>query len=560
MSNSKLETACVNSLAKVLPNQDLDPRYSLKKASAFQNEVYSFQVAYRAEQLTKGIKIEVESPLADCINVRKVGLSPSELTVYGDHDDYILSDKPGLFPDPLLPLERTGESALPGIWSLIWVTVDLKEQFSAGDYPIHIHLLSNDNERIGSETLQLQLLGASLPKQTLIRTEWFHTDCIASLYKLNVFEEEHWRRIEQYIQTAVKQGINMILTPLFTPPLDTQVGGERPTVQLVGVELGEEGYRFDFTLLERWIELGNRCGVQYFEFSHLFTQWGARSAPKIIATVNGEQERIFGWETDAGGNEYSEFLDSLLPELDAFIQKLGLHKRVFFHVSDEPSLDHMESYRNASNKLRQHLSHYPMFDALSNYAFYEHGLVKMPVVASNHIDTFIDNEVKNLWTYYCCSQYKKVSNRFFAFPSERNRVIGYQLYKFEIKGFLHWGFNFWYSQYSRKVLNPFLQTDADRAFPSGDPFLVYPGEDGPIESIRMNVFYDALQDLRALQMLEGLIGRNSVLDLIEEDLDTPLTFDEYPHDPQWIIKKREQINQLILEEQDATVIIAYDTE
>lgn len=95
------------------------------------------------------------------------------------------------------------------------------------------------------------------------------------------FSEEHWRRIEQYVQTAVKQGVNMLLTPLFTPPLDTEVGGERTTVQLVGVERDEQAYRFDFGLLERWISLGERCGVHYYEFSHLFTQWGRSSHPRL---------------------------------------------------------------------------------------------------------------------------------------------------------------------------------------------------------------------------------------------------------------------------------------
>ena len=47
----------------------------------------------------------------------------------------------------------------------------------------------------------------------------------------------------------------MILTPIFTPPLDTAVGGERRTVQLVGITKTGSEYSFDFTLLERWINL-----------------------------------------------------------------------------------------------------------------------------------------------------------------------------------------------------------------------------------------------------------------------------------------------------------------
>lgn len=90
---------------------------------------------------------------------------------------------------------------------------------------------------------------------------------------LETFSEEHWAIIEKYVQTAVKHGINMILTPLFTPPLDTEVGGERPTVQLVDVESHSDTYIFDFSKLKRWVDMCRNNNIEYFEFSHLFTQW-----------------------------------------------------------------------------------------------------------------------------------------------------------------------------------------------------------------------------------------------------------------------------------------------
>ena len=61
-----------------------------------------------------------------------------------------------------------------------------------------------------------------------------------------------------------------------------------------------------------------------------------------------------------------------------------------------------------------------------------------------------------------------------------------QLYKYKIIGILHWGYNFYNSQFSLEKINPYQVTDAGGAFPSGDAFLVYPGEDRhPEESIRM---------------------------------------------------------------------------
>ncbi|MES9143981.1 glycoside hydrolase domain-containing protein, partial [Cutibacterium acnes] len=76
----------------------------------------------------------------------------------------------------------------------------------------------------------------------------------------------------------------------FTPPLDTKVGGERPTVQLVGVNVTNGKYSFDFSKLKRFVDMCLGLGVEYFEMSHLFTQWGAAFAPKVIATVDGVEK------------------------------------------------------------------------------------------------------------------------------------------------------------------------------------------------------------------------------------------------------------------------------
>ena len=143
----------------------------------------------------------------------------------------------------------------------------------------------------------LELIGASLPEQELIFTNWFHADCIASVYGVRVFSEKHWELIGKFMHEAHESGVNMILTPLFTPPLDTGIGAERPTVQLVGVTKTDGGYTFDFSLLDRWISLAEESGITYFEMSHLFTQWGAKAAPKIVASVGGTKKRIFGWDT-----------------------------------------------------------------------------------------------------------------------------------------------------------------------------------------------------------------------------------------------------------------------
>ena len=205
----------------------------------------------------------------------------------------------------------------------------------------------------------------------------------------------------------------MLLTPIFTTALDTHVGGERPTTQLIDVTVNNGEYSFGFEKLNRWVDMCDRLGIKYFEIAHFFTQWGAGHAPKVMATVDGEYKRIFGWETDATGDDYVKFLNAFIPAFLEFMKsKNGADKRCWFHISDEPQLDHLEQYQKSRAVVADLLKGYPIMDALSNYEFYEQGIIEIPVPATSHIEPFIENNVPDLWCYYCIGQWQEVSNRF----------------------------------------------------------------------------------------------------------------------------------------------------
>ena len=315
-------------------------------------------------------------------------------------------------------------------------------------------------------------------------------------------------------------------------------------MQLVDVTVGDNGYAFGFERLQRWIDTAERAGMKYFEISHLFTQWGAVNAPKIMATRDGEYVRVFGWETDARGEEYKAFLRAFLTALTGWLKERGLYERCRFHVSDEPNPTSIDNYTDAAAVIKQIVDEDKIIDALSNAEYYDRGIIRHPIPASDMIEPFLQRDIPQLWTYYCCGQYRDVSNRFIAMPAQRTRVIGVQMYKYDIAGFLQWGYNFWNSHLSYHPINPYATTDADGTFPAGDAFTVYPGEDGPLSSMRQYLFYEALCDIRALRLLESDIGRDAVMALIEPD-GQPVTFSQYPRDRDYLPALRQKVNKLL---------------
>ena len=542
-----LTTVLTSSLAKIFPDEDMTKHPKFKSASALKGERFSFQVAYKfAEGWGGMLTAEVESELKKYITLRSTELAPVKFTGYLFDDDMV-GTKPGLYPDILN--EYKGEFRLAhNQWRTIWVTVDIPKNCKPGKYAIKVRIGFPANpEVVSTETFTLEVIDAVLPPQDLIVTHWFHADCIAVQYGVPVFSEEHWKLLEGYFKSFSDHGSNMLLTPVFTPPLDTEVGGERPTTQLVKVTVKKGKYSFDFSQLDRWIKLAKKFGIKYFEISHLFTQWGAKFCPKIMATVDGKEKRIFGWDVDSDSKEYTEFLDAFLPELVKFLKERKHQKYTYFHCSDEPSIPHLEMYEKAVTLLRKHLKGFKICDALSNVEFYKTGLVSTPIPSENHIEPFVEAGVSPLWTYYCCGQVEKVSNRFLNMTSSRNRILGALLYRYDIVGFLQWGFNFWYSVLSRFPVDVYADTSSDYAFPPGDGFQVYPGKDGkPVESIHHEVFFEGIQDLRALRLLESLIGREKIVKLLDKA--TPegrMTMMDYPRGEEKTLALRKKINDLI---------------
>lgn len=537
--------------------------------TALKGDVLAYQVAYTKTEEAEphlltcrcGFTVKVRSPLKKYIKVRAVGNVPSEMPVFythDGHDDYHITTEPGLYPDPLFDIPGDRVYAVSHLWHSMFVTLRLPDDIPAGEYPVDLVCKINDFQwndechvrfKNGKKSITLHMtvkvLDAKLPKTDFIFSQWFHTDCIAEYYGTRMFSERHWKLTEQFLKMAVDNGINTILTPIFTPPLDTFVGQERPTVQLIDIEKNGENYTFNFDKFDRWVEICKRCGVQNFEMAHLFTQWGAEKTPKIVAKVDGKKKRIFGWDVAADSKEYFGFLSQFLPALIERLKKLGIEKNTFFHISDEPSPNHLEHYKKLHAFVKPLLESFIIMDALSSYDFYKTGAVEAPIVSINHIAPFLENKVNPLFGYYCCGQTHKVSNRFFSMPASRNRAIAAPLFKYDINGFLTWGYNFYFSKGSEHLLNPFLVTDAVGAFPSGDSFSVYPGRNGPLESIRIIVFTQALCDLRAMRLLESKIGHDAVVAIIEEVAGQEIDFNEYPHTAEFMLDLRERINSEI---------------
>ncbi len=528
-----------HSFMKIFPEDRAFPQAG--ELSCFENGSVSFQLAAVNGGLPlENCRLEVRCGLS--LEVRRVGFVPAEFSDHPEGDDYVIGKGLHLFPDPLFPFGLSSFQLKGNCTNVFFVTVK-EEKKPVGSYPVWAQLFDKEGNLLGEASGTIRVTRGMLPELPIPVTDWMHYDGICNFYGISPFTPRFWTLCESFWRMASEHGINTVYVPLFTPPLDTAVGGERTTVQLVGVKKEGERYSFDLSLLKVFLCRADRCGMRWFELSHLFTQWGAQAAPKIVAEENGETRRIFGWDTPADGEAYTAFLEAFLPVLRAFLCENGYRERTFFHISDEPSEYWLEDYRKRRALVKRLLPDLIHIDAVSDGSIAEQGLVDLPVVSTDHIDGYLGGD-KPFWAYYCwpqCSGY--LSNRMMNMPPERTRVIGMQLYESGAGGFLHWGYNFYNTALSKRPVHPFFETDAGGCFPAGDAFSVYPGEDGAIASLRLELLREGYQDYRALLLLESLIGREETLSLLHEA--GVRGFREYPHGDDAFLSVRRAVDGAI---------------
>ena len=543
----------ITSLEKVRQFSQLSYN-EIEKQSVLRGERFSYQISMLSNPQVIG-RVRIESPISDYVRIYKVKQSVMDRpTTYGVQEIGYITTEPGLMPDLLIPWEKSDIIRVGHDATSLWIELNLPDTVEAGEYPITFIFDEIDSlkpeeapkQRV-SKTMTVEVLPITAEKQSLICTRWFYADCIASYHNVPIYSDAHFDLIEAYVREAVDIGINMILVPIHTPPLDTAIGTTRPCVQLVDIKKEGDKYIFGFEKLRRFIEICKRSGVLYYEMAHMFSQWGAKCAANIMVEENGKRDYMFGWHTDSTSPIYIDFLKQYISAIAKELEALGVAENTYYHISDEPTLDKIDAYRAAVEAIRPFIGSSRTFDALSDYAFYEQGLVECPVTGVNHVHEFIPHGIRNQWTYYCCGPQYTYTNAFMAMPSWRTRILGVLLYKYDIKGFLHWGFNFYNSALSYYPINPYSTTSADGNLPSGDPFIVYPAPDGAYPSIRGKVTYEAICDLNLCRTLEKRIGREAVVKMIDEIAGFDVRFDEYPLDAEYLPKLRKAIIEKIKE-------------
>lgn len=497
-----LKTWFVDSLIKVFPDDPPGANEAHPHAwLVARNGHINIQLAARSAKGITKLNVKIEAPrrgdatlktMTRWVEYVPVGSNPP-----GTPYDEVIRQAPALYPDPLredFPLTLRANRTQP-----VWVTVYAPADAEPGKYEGRITLLDGE-QPLASKTFRVEVVAATVPaKQKLQVTNWFNLSAarLQRFYKVNQYSDQYWKLLENIGRVMALHKQNVLLTPVSSLARPSLIGGK---------------IRYDFSRLDRWVEVFERAGLLgTIEGGHLLGRSSGYSTPIVVPATVVEGGKIVRKNLDPDDPRAERYLRGFLGALYTHLKEKGWEKRYIQHIHDEPHGLEAPVYNRYAKIIRASLPGVPTIDAVSlgqDVSFFAHVCdIWVPVLGSfDRKFEMLRNHVKQggqVWFYTCISPQGRYLNRFIDYPLLKVRLLHWFNFRYKLTGFLHWGGNYWGPEPFRNV-QPVIN-DNRTLLPAGDNALVYPNpeKNSVLSSIRLEAMRAGIEDYELLRELAG---------------------------------------------------------
>ena len=356
-------------------------------------------------------------------------------------------------------------------------------------------VVAQGREEVGL-TMQVDVHRVKLPavgRSSWPYTNWFSYELIAQRHGLKMWSEGYWQMLGRYAKLMAHGRQNTFWVPLGTI--------FRPTAR--GAVLDEQRLR-------RIVKVFSAAGMHIIEGGHWATRTGGQWLSKTFdLTIGRPPEAPAGRTAIASSREAALEMAFAADQLMTVIEKQRWQDRWLQHVADEPIDINATDYRLVAGLVRRFMPGIPILDATMEQALVGSVDCWCPQAQWYQKQRKHFEQMKQLgdrvWFYTCCFPGGPWLNRLLDMELVRPALFGWAAALYGLDGFLHWGLNHY-----RPEQNPFEQSAVDHGgvnrLPAGDTHIVYPGDDGPWSSLRLEAQREGIEDYELLRMLAQRSG------------------------------------------------------
>ena len=465
-------------------------------AQAARGEVVSLQFAAVSGRGRRGVTVEVEAARGDGGELpaprwRAVGYVPVKKNTPATPEEELAGKAPGMFPDPLLEVGSLSLEA--GRAQPVWLTLSVPRDAAPGAYRGRVVVAD------GAETAELeyavQVARATLPETRSLKvTNWFWADerVTGHMGVETLFSEPWWRMVEGFLKSQWEHRQNVFWL--------------RPHSWMCDFQCQAGQLRIDFSRFDRWCEMLSALGGEFWLEGPFLTVRDGYDAPLEVPVPVVVGDRVDVRRLRWDDPRVEPFLGQFLREYSRHVRARGMGGRVLIHVGDEPHGEQMAEYARIASIAHRYGPDLPIIEALDvseDYEFFdEHVDVWVPQLGrfDDHMELIRARREagKQVWLYTCLAPRGRYPNRFVDYPLLKTRVLHWMNYRWDMPGYLHWGWNAW-------TPRPFQELEPEwgggSTLPPGDAYLVYPGHGGVLDSLRYEQMLEGIQDYELLKAL-----------------------------------------------------------
>ncbi|GAA1249691.1 DUF4091 domain-containing protein [Streptomyces javensis] len=416
------------------------------------------------------------------------------------------------------PLEERPSVDVPAYAAQpLWFTFHVPEKARPGTYRGTVKV-DADGRTQATYPLTIEVEDASAPDSDDYRfflDVWAQPETIARAHGVKRWSDKHWKLIESYGRDLASRGQKVINTTIVDNPWHHQwsLGAREsqtatPYTSMVGWTWNGKAFSFDFSRWDKYVRTARGAGLgpDIGAFSMLAFQ-----DEEHLTYTDTRTGRTVYENVDLGGDRWRQAWGAFLPAFEKHLRAKGWLKDTWLSFDERP-LSTMTVVKDFVHEVA------PVFDDRISVA----GSISTEGVASNlsvdwgGIDAMTKEKVAErraagkITTFYVYGSPAHPNTLSYS-PAVESRMLPWISAQRNLDGFLRWSYNSWTSDPFKQPVHIFTQ---------GDEYLVYPGEDGPMSSIRWEQLKEGIEDYELIAQLREKEADGADSDALAEALAT----------------------------------------
>jgi hypothetical protein len=379
----------------------------------------------------------------------------------------------------------------------LWVSLDVPAEAPPGSYRGEL-VVRSDSARL-AVPLRLEVLPAVLPppREWAFHLDlWQHPQAVARWHDVPAWSDTHLALLEPSMRRLAAAGQKTITCAIIEEPWNGQTYDRFPS--MIGWHKRADGsWYYDYAVFDRWVGfMSGRCGFDQARI-HCYSMLPWSLAFRYFDEAAGRHVDL---ALQPGTPAFDEFWGRFLADFTRHLRARGWLARTRIAVDERPDAQ----MRGALATLAKHAPGLQVASAINHPSNLTRDIDDISPIIS-HSGRFprplLDERraAGRKTTFYVCTSPPRPNTFTFSPPAEAEWLPLFAAAN-GFDGLLRWAFHSW-------VENPLVSTDFT-SWPSGDCFLVYPGDRS---SLRFERLRDGIESFEKIRLLREHAARSPAL-------------------------------------------------